>query len=442
MRIKTKRLMPLRRLLPLTALLVLAPVSWAMAQTAPGLNELLAQEGARAGTPAYDLELGKAALHADEPTIALMAFERCLAVRPSDEHCRLGLAHAYIMLGERQSAKTELRYLQREQQSEEIQNSIAHYLNILSQSEAQSEVARLSSYIQVGIGYDSNINSAADLSEIALPGAGDIVYLLPKEHQRTKSAVMTARYHIRYSTPISDNWRLTAQGNIAARGNFKTSRYNTLVSDVSVGLVRSVDRHQFSTRLKLQNYRLRNRNFRNMGTLIGQYAYSVNSTTELSIFGQASKLNYSSSRYAQNNSQRNAHRYVGGVSVLKGFANKRALAYTTLYGGAHRKSKSHAPTHINHNLAGLRIGGMYLLTPRFQIEGGVAVERRRFKDHHPSFNKRRKDTFYDAYLGAIYAINRKLTLRPQYQFYRNHSNLALGRYKRHIFMLNLRYDLL
>src|SRR5690625_2838010 len=315
MHIKTKRLMPLRRLLPLTALLVLAPVGWAMAQTAPGLNELLAQEGARAGTPAYDLELGKAALHADEPTIALMAFERCLAVHPADEHCRLGLAHAYIMLGERQSAKTELQRLQKEQQSEEIQKSIAHYLDLLSQSEAKSEVARLSSYIQVGIGYDSNINSAADLSEIALPGDEDIVYLLPKEHQRTKSAVMAARYHIRYSTPISDNWRLTAQGNIAARGNFKTSRYNTLVSDVSLGLVRSVDRHRFSTRIKLQNYRLRNRNFRNMGTLIGQYAYSVNSTTELSIFGQASKLNYSSSRYAQNNSQRNAHRYVDRKST-------------------------------------------------------------------------------------------------------------------------------
>src|SRR5699024_12274852 len=129
------------------------------------------------------------------------------------------------------------------------------------------------------------------------------------------------------------------------------------------------------------------------GTLIGQYAYSVNSTTELSIFGQASTLNYFSSRYEQNNSQRDAHRYVGGVSVLKGFANKRALAYTTLYGGAHRTSKSHTPTHINHNLAGLRIGGMYLLNPRFQNEGGVAVERRQFKDLRNRCNKRRKEHF-------------------------------------------------
>ncbi|HLS17864.1 MAG TPA: tetratricopeptide repeat protein [Paenalcaligenes sp.] len=418
------------------------PCALASAQTPSSLNELLAQENSRAGTPAYDLKLGTAALHEDAPTVAVMAFERCLAVTPDHEQCRLGLAHAYIMLSEKQNARAELQHLQKQQPSPEIQKSIAHYLDLLSQAESKSEVARLSSYIQVGLGYDSNINSAADLSEIALPGDGDIVYLLPKEHQRTKSAVMTARYHIRYSTPINEQWRFTAQGNIATRGNFKTSRYNTLVSDVSVGLARSVDRHELSARIKLQNYRLRNKNFRNMGTLIGQYAYSVNSTTELSAFAQASKLNYSSSRYAQDNSRRNARRYIGGASLLKGFADERALAYATLYGGTHRKSKSRAPTHINHDIAGLRIGGMYLVTPRFQIEGGVAVERRRFKDTHPSFEKRRRDTFYDAYLGAIYAINRKLTLRPQYQFYRNHSNLALGRYKRHIFMVNLRYDLL
>src|SRR5690625_7665586 len=120
---------------------------------------------------------------------------------------------------------------------------------------------------------------------------------------------MPDSYQIRYSTPISDNLRLTAQGNIAARGNFKTSRYNTLVSDVSVGLVRSVDRHQFSSRLKLQNYRLRNRNFRNMVKLIDQYAYSVNSATELSILVQASELNYYNIRYATSNRQLNDHNY-------------------------------------------------------------------------------------------------------------------------------------
>lgn len=286
-----------------------------IAQTLPDLEQLLTQEHSRAGTPDYDLELGKAALRHDEPTLAAMAFERCLVIQPANEHCRLGLAHAYIMLGEKKSAKTELQQLQQSQQSAEIQKSIAHYLDLIDKSEAKSEVARLSSYIQVGLGYDTNINSATDLSEIALPGDQGLVYLLPKEHQRTKSAVMTARYHINYSTPVNDQWRFTAQGNIAARGNFKTSRYNTLVSDLSVGLVRSVDQHQFSARIKLQNYRLHNRNFRNMGTLIGQYAYSLNPTTEISAFGQASKLNYSSTSYTPNNSQRNAYRFMGGASI-------------------------------------------------------------------------------------------------------------------------------
>src|SRR5690625_7345806 len=53
-----------------------------------------------------------------------MAFERCLAVTPDHEQCRLGLAHAYIMLSEKQNARAELQHLQKQQPSPEIQKSI------------------------------------------------------------------------------------------------------------------------------------------------------------------------------------------------------------------------------------------------------------------------------------------------------------------------------
>jgi len=404
-------------------------------------QQLSALENDLAGHPRFDLVYGQAALKVDEPTIAAFAFERCLAVDSHNELCRLGMVHAHIELNERSSAHTEINYLQSRTRSAEIQQSIARYLDLLGRPSQDNKAKQLSSYIQVGIGYDTNINSATSLSEIAIPSADDELYLLPDQHKRKKSGVMTARYHIRYAHPLNQDWRLTAQGNVAAKGNFKTSRYDNLVSDISLGIERSANQHQFAAKIKLQNYRLRNRSFRNLGSLIGQYSYSINHTTEISAFAQATKLNYSSSRYVQDNGRRNAKRYVGGLSLLKGFANERALAYVTAYGGNHRKSKSRAPAHINHNLAGLRVGGVYLVTPRVQLEAGLAVERRHFRHDHPNFLKRRKDTFYDAYLGGIYAINRKLSLRPQYQFYRNHSNIPLNRYKRHVFMLNLRYDL-
>src|SRR5690625_2793240 len=439
---KSLRAGAMARLTLLAALTLSYSAGFAQHNNAQSFTQLLEQEGARAGEPDYDLALGQAALHEDEPSIAALSFERCLSVESQNELCRLGMAHAHILLGERQSAHNELDHLQRSSRSAEVQRTISQYLAMLSRAESHSEVAQLSSYLQVGIGYDSNINSAASISEIALPALDDEIYILPAEHQRKKSGAMTARYHIRYSKPLQNQWRLIAQGNIAAKGNFKTSRYDTLVSDVTVGLERSINQHQLSAKVKLQNYRLRNRSFRNMGSFIGQYAYSIDNSTEVSGFVQASKLNYSSSRYIADNGRRNARRYVGGASLLRRFADERAIAYVTAYGGTHRKTKGRAPEHINHNLAGLRVGGAYLLTPRLQLEGGVAIERRHFRTEHSSFLKKRKDTFYDAYLGAVYAINRKLTLRPQYQFYRNHSNIPLSRYKRHVLMLNLRYDLL
>lgn len=405
-------------------------------------QELLALQPPLAGIPVFDLVFGQAALQVDKPSIAAFSFERCLAVDSYNELCRLGMFHAHLDLKEKKSAKQELHYLKQSAQNEEVQKAIAHYLDVISPQEARSQAAQLASYMQVGVGYDSNINSASSINEIAIPNLDDEMYILPDEHQRKKSGFMTAKYHIRYSAPINEQWRFRVQGDVAAKGNFKTSNYNTLVSHVSAGVDRTINQHQLSATVRVQNYRLRNRNFRNMGSFIAQYAYTVNNTTEISIFGQASKLNYSGSRYAPDNSRRNAKRYVGGATLLKGFASERALGYLTAYGGTHKKTKSRGPAHINHQFFGAKVGGMYLLTPRFQMEAGVAAERRHFRKENLNFLKKRKDTFYNAYLGGVYAVNRKLTLRPQYQFYRNHSNIPLSHYKRHIFMLNLRYDLL
>lgn len=424
------------------ALLEQAQQQLANGNAAQALTLLQQSEGQLAGHPEFDFLLGQSALHADEPSLAAFAFERCLAINPQHELCRLGILHAHVQLNETHSARTEIRQLRQSARTSEVQATIAHYLDLLSQAETDSLTPQLSSYIQVGVGYDTNINSATDLSEIALPGLDDATYLLPKEHQRQKSGFATARYHVRYVRPLDQKWSLTAQGTISARGNFDTGRYNHLVSTLQLGIDRSVNQHQFSTKIQLQNYRLRNRNFRNSGSILTQYAYSFNNTTELSVFGQATKINYSGNRYAPNNSRRNAKRFVGGLTLLKGLANERAVGYLTAYGGTHQKTKHMGPKNQNHRLAGVRIGGTYLVTPRFMIQAGVSIERRHFRHEHSSFGTRRKDTFYDVNLGAAYAINRKLSLRPQYQYYTNRSNIPLSRYKRHIFMLNLRYDLL
>lgn len=406
----------------------------AFKQLGPLLSEL-------AGQPQFDTVYGQAALQADEPSIAAFAFERCLSVQPLNGICRLGMARAHISLQETSSARNELAILQQSQPPQQVQSVIDNYIDELAGVDRANQDTRLSSYVQGGLGYDSNINNATSDATMALPLFGGLNFRLARDGRATESFFWEGIYNIRYSAPISDQWRLLAEGNIAAKSYFNNHSYNTLVTDASLGLSRRVNKHQFIMRLQGQNYRLHDKNYRNLYGLLGQYSYSVSDSSEATVFAQVSRLDYSNNRYFKNNSLRDANRYTLGATWMQGLADDRAVAYFTAYGGSERTIKSKAPKSYDYNFAGLRAGGMYLLSPRLQAEAGLGVEKRRHRGQDLLFLRHRNDTLIDAYAGLNYRVNRKLSIRPQYRFYKNNSNAALYGYKRHVITLSMRYEI-
>lgn len=398
--------------------------------------ELLAPlEPELAGDVEFDVLFGQAALQADRPSEAAFAFERCLAVQSANGTCRLGIARAHISLQEVASARAELATLSAASPSTQVQEVIASYLGLLSGEEAASQDSRLTSYVQLGVGYDSNINNASSRDSMALPLYQNEVFPLSREGQSQESGFTQGRFNISYSTPIAPHWRFLTEANVAATGNWDTHRYDTLVSDVSVGLARRANKHQFEAKVLGQNYRLGGHNYRNLFSVLGQYAYSVSDRAEVGTFVQASRLTYPHNRL------RDANRYTLGASWTQGLASDRAVVYLSGYGGTEDTTRHHAPRQYDYTFAGARTGGMYLMTPRLQLEGGVSAERRRYAGHDELFLKARRDNVYNAYLGFNYAINRKLSLRPQYRYTHSDSNIVLHDYQRHVFTVNLRYEL-
>ncbi|TKR56184.1 DUF560 domain-containing protein [Allopusillimonas ginsengisoli] len=402
-------------------------------RTAYGLLE--PHEAELAGLPAYDYLLGQAALAAKEPTRAALAFERCLAVEPLNGTCRLGMARAHIALSEVDSARIELGIISRSAPPEPVQDAVAHYLGLLSSTRKANDDRRLSSYLEVGIGYDSNINSATSVSDMALPVFGGAVFRLSREGRKQSSGFNRAAFNLRYSAPLAEDWRYLLETNIAGTGNWTTQDYNNIVSDVSAGLVRQADRHQLSARVLAQHYALGGHTYRNTVGVLGQYAYTVTDRSEFSAFAQASRLSY------PDQSLRNANRYTGGVSWSQAFANDRAVAYGSVYGGWEETRSSAAPRDYAYRFSGVRAGGLYLFTPRIKLEVGVGAERRMNKGKDLLFQTRRRETLYDAFLGLDYSINRKLSLRPQYRFSHSDANTPLRDFQRHVFTVNLRYEL-
>lgn len=397
---------------------------------------LLPLEGDLAGEPVYDYLYGQSALGVGQNTRAAFAFERCLSINSMNGLCRLGMARAHMALTEVDSARMELRTLAQSGAPTEVNSIVTDYLDELTGTESGHEDSRLRSYVQLGIGYDSNINNATSKSQIGIPLFGGLKMNLSREGRERSSGFNQAAFNIRYSTPIgTSNWRFIADGNLAATGNWNTHSYNTAVTDVGVGATYKAYRHQLTGKLIGQNYNLGGRNYRNMLGVLGQYAYSVSDQAEVSGFLQASQMRYPDMRL------RDSYRYTAGVSWAQALAANRAVIYSSLYGGTENKKYSRAPDSYGHKFAGLRVGGMYMATPRLQLEAGVGAERRRYGGQEFLFLKRRTETAYDAYVGMNYSVNRKLSLRPQYRYAQTDSSIPLNTYQRHTFMVNLRYEL-
>lgn len=404
-------------------------------QGAAAYRSLLSHEKELAGYVDFDFVFGQAALAADEPSRAAFAFERCLATEPRHGACRLGMARAHMMLTEVPGARNELEWIAQSAPPPEVQAVVANYMMLLTNKVSENQDTRLTAYIQAGIGHDSNMNTATAQNSLAIPVFGNAVFSLSPDGQERPSFFNQAQFNINYSTPLSTHWRLLTEATVAANLYWESDAYNTLVTDVSIGVARRENRHQFTVKAQGQNYRLGNHSYRNLASILGQYAYSISDRSEVNGFLHVSRVSYPG---AYENA---ANRYVGGASWSQTLASNRALVYASAYGGEEVAVHGNAPDEVNYRLAGARLGGMALVTPRTQIEAGVGVEQRQYDGQDPLFLESRRDTIYDGFIAVNHAINRKVSIRPNYRYIQSDSSIPLREYQRHIFMVNLRYEL-
>ena len=392
-------------------------------------------EAALAGNVEYDLVFGQTALAVNRPSRAAFAFERCLAVNPLNGTCRLGMARAHMMLAEYSGARNELDLIARSRPPVQVQRAVDEYLAELTNRQAQGQDTRLRGYAQVGIGYDSNFNHASTQDALALPLFNNAVFRLSRDGQARESGFNQAQLNISYSTPVNANWRFLVDTSLASSLYWETDEYNTLISDLGVGISYRRDAHQFTVKALGQNYQLGNRSYRNLIGVLGQYAYTVNERAEVNAFANVSRLNY------PQEDLRNAHRYTLGMSWSQMAFNDKAVLYASAYGGREDAVKNHAPDTLDYGFGGVRLGGMALLNPRTQVEFGAGAEQRRYDGSDTIFLTQRKETVYDVNLGVNYALNRKWSVRPAYRYTLSDSSIPLRDYQRHAMTLNLRYEL-
>lgn len=402
-------------------------------QDAPGAYaELAAQEDARAGDPRFDYLLGVSALDAGHVTRAIFALERALAVRPEDARTRAELGRAYLAAGEIDSARTELGRARRGDVPEAAAAAIDRVLGAMDQV-APAGGPRTVGYLEIGAGWDSNVNSASNTGEFALPAFGGIVYSPEPESRRQHDAFGTAAAGVSSQLALTPAWTLLAAANGRTVVNRRVHDMNLSLVDASVGVSHTAGAHAQTVALQTNTAWLSSSVYRTANGASAQWQSQFGPATQASVFGQWSRQEYAGQ------GERNTDRSVLGTGAGHGFGSTGTLAYGSVY-LANERARNAAFDFNGHRATGVRVGVE-------QKVGASAVgyaewqwERRRYGGTDPLFDVSRRERQSDFIAGVRLTLAPGWQLLPQLRRTQADSTVELYQYRRTVVQLVLRKD--
>lgn len=401
-------------------------------------NLLIPLQSARAGDPDFDFLLGSSALALGKNTEAVFALERVLAVQPNSGPAREAIARAYYNLKEIESAKREFENVKKQDVPPEVSATIDRFLDAIAHVEESSKTV-IHGYVEVGIGYDSNVNSATADSQVAVPVfAGTIFTLAPSSVKQDDAFIMFGG-GVGFTHPFSK--RLSLFGGLAYQNktNNNESDFSTYYYDVNLGLAYRFDRDTYTLAGQFNSFWVDNPAlypdaYRNASGVTGQWQHDFDSRNQISLFAQYSYLEYPGQDI------RNADRYVGGGGYAHAFGHGALITYLGAYGGREVERAEGVPQFGN-DFYGVRVGAQLNAADKFAVFLNLSGEQRKYGGPDPSFLVDRDDKQYNASAGIIFVPKKGFRVTPQVSWTDNTSNIKVYEFDRIIYQIVLRQDI-
>ncbi|HVY05050.1 MAG TPA: surface lipoprotein assembly modifier [Burkholderiales bacterium] len=401
-------------------------------------NLLIPLQSTRAGDPDFDFLLGSAALDLGKYTEAVFALERVLAVKPNAAPAREKIARAYFNLKEIETSKREFENVKKSEVPPEVSVTIDRFLDAINRIDEASRTT-IHGFVEIGIGYDTNVNSATSDSQIAVPAFGGLPFALAPASQQQKDAFVMFGGGVSFTHPFSKSLSLFGGLAYQNKTNYEQSDFSTYYYDVNLGLAYRRDRDtwtfggQFNS-FFVDNTALYPDAYRNASGVTAQWQHDFDSRNQVSIFGQYSFLEYPGQEI------RNANRYVGGAGYAHAFGRGTLVTYVGAYGGSEVETHAGVPQFGN-NFYGARLGAQWNVVEKYALFANGSVEKRKYGGPDPLFAEDREDTQYNAAAGMIFVPKKNLRITPQVNWTNNPSNISIYEYDRVIYQILLHYDI-
>jgi len=398
---------------------------------------LLPQEGARAGDPDFDFLLGIAAFESREYERSVFAFERVLAVRPNDTLARAWIAQAYFAMGELDTAKREFETVQKQQQQQqqvpaEARERVDSYLSAIKSAESN----KVNGFIELGGGWDTNVNSATSNNQVAVPAIGGPLVLTLVGQNSTQRADSFGRLAagVDFTRKLSSEWSIVGGAAGAGKLNRNATEFDTMTLDGSLGVKWSKDSESILFGVQAQDFELDWARYRETAGLITQWTHNVDSSNFVSLWGQYAALRYPTQDI------RDANRKILGLSYTGLFAGDFApLLVASTYFGREDELADGVPN-LGHKPVGVRFTTEVRLAAGWTAFVNGSYEYRKYGGPEPVFGETRVDKQADLGAGIGYVIRPGTTLIGQIAHTENRSNIDLFQFHRTVYTAAIRFN--
>jgi hypothetical protein len=359
----------------------------------------------------------------------VFALERVLALQPNNHVARAEIARAYLALGERDAARREFETVRAQSIPAEAKANIERFLAAIR----AAETTRIDGFIELGAGYDTNVNAATASSQIALPALGGIIATLDPAFTKRGDTFGVLAGGVDVTHRLTEVWSVVGNAAGSVRLHSDETRFDQLTLDASAGARWARGKNAITVGGQLQSFELDWARYREATGLVAQWQHSYDERRQASLFGQYSQLRYPTQNI------RDADREVIGVAYGQALTvTYTPVVFGSAYVGRERERASGVP-HLGHDLWGARFGGQLRLGGGWALIASAAYEERRYGGPEPIFLATRKDEQTDLSAAVSYLLRPNTTVLGQVARTDNRSNVPINKFDRTLASISVRF---
>ena len=385
------------------------------------------------GDAKYDFAYGMAAIDAGKLSEGVLALERVVLTTPKNTLAHLELARAYFLLKEDTRARQEFKIVLAKKPPAAVVANIKKFLRIIRLRESEYRSTG-SAYVEVALGYDTNINSAPADATFFSPILGTLSLASGALEQGDEFLKISTGGKLLH--PFEPGKQLLLGVDVSARFNADDDAFETENWGVYAGVKWRQGKDRFGITAQVQEFELSNVDNRSLVSLSGSWQRRLNKQTNWSTQFQVAQIGYPLQ------SIRDSTLFILGTGLTHQYAMKwRPTISSSVYVGkefANRDTEAGRST-AQRKVIGLRVAAQIIPTSRMSLSASISAESNHYQGENALTGKTRNDQLYQASVTGRYIIDDNWSLGAGIYYTRNDSNTVLTDYDKTLTQVSARY---